>query len=137
MRPREPARELDLIVREHVDRVALGALEGGEARAHAGAGSRAIERRVERDRVERVGGEADVAAVGAPRAQITVTPVANCASASRNCALGERGGVAGAVGGHGGRIAPIGAARSMVAAPDGKAMRRGRSRRMPRSRLLN
>ena len=32
VRPREPARELDLVAREHVDRVALGRLERGEAR---------------------------------------------------------------------------------------------------------
>ena len=66
VRTREAARELDLVVREHVDDVALRVFERGEA-LRAPAEAPHDKRRGERDRVERVRGKADVAAVGAPR----------------------------------------------------------------------
>ena len=82
VRPRKPAREIDLVVREHVDRVVLGPLEGREV-LRAPVEAPHDERRVERHRVERVRGEADEPVVRSG-AQMIVTPVANCASASRN-----------------------------------------------------
>ena len=67
VRTRKPARELDLVVREHVDRVMLGLLERGEARRPAVQAPH-DERRVERHRVERVRREADEPAVRPGRA---------------------------------------------------------------------
>ena len=67
VRTREPAREVDLVVREHVDRVMLGPLERGEAR-RAAVEAPHDERRVERHRVERVRREADEPVIGPGRA---------------------------------------------------------------------
>ena len=58
VRARESPRELDLIMRENVHRIALGAFEGHQAaRAHAQAPG--DERWIERNGVERARGESD------------------------------------------------------------------------------
>ena len=67
VRTRKPAREVGLVVREHVDRITLGILEGGEAR-RAAVETPHHERRVERNRAERVCGEADESVMRAGRA---------------------------------------------------------------------
>ena len=63
MRPRKPARELDLVVREHVDRRSA---RRSRTRQGSRPGDQAPddERRLERHRVERVRGEAGIAPSG-------------------------------------------------------------------------
>ncbi len=68
VRPREAAREIALRGREHVDRVALRRLERGQARPTRCPRLHRTSGGCERDGVERVGGEADVAAVAGARA---------------------------------------------------------------------
>src|SRR5437763_14185215 len=58
MRAREAPREIDLIVREDIDGVALGGLEHSET-SRAPGEAPDDERRIERYRIERVRGEAD------------------------------------------------------------------------------
>ena len=92
MRPGKSAGEVHLIVREHVDRVALGALEGGEA-SRAAIKAPHDERWVERHGVEGVCGEADESSIGSARAnhrypgselreRIAKLPVRECGGAA-------------------------------------------------------
>ena len=64
VRTRKASRQLDLIVREHVNRVLRGAFEDRQA-ARAPRQAPDDERRLQRHRVERIGGEADEAVLGA------------------------------------------------------------------------
>ena len=123
VRPRKPAREIDLVVRQHVDRVVLGALQRREA-LRAPVEAPHDERRVERHRVERVRREADEPVVRARRAD-DGDARGELREGIAKLALGERGSArgAGAVGGGGGQCV-AGGKGPMVAAALGMGHRR-------------